>query len=270
MHREGVPRIAERAEEQPAGVVVSSLASSAISAAERSAPRRSAMGRPTASRRQHAGRRPGPLRRSRRQAVHAARPYRDGLPPGSRPRPRPCAGQVQLLDRRRLVAEPITLHKLGVEVLLAGAHAPGVQSEPWPHRVAGAVQIVRHVGVDYRAPYRIRPASDRRAWRPPPAALGTRRRGRARRTWAASRRLSLPPTRCSSGRSRGQVDRHPLLHRRDHQLQRLSRPSGSGSSRVSPWNSRRSRASAIRTTVTYSRVRWSWRAKRCPCHPSAT
>ena len=26
----------------------------------------------------------------------------------------------------------------------------------------------------------------------------------------------------------------------------------------------------MRTTATYSRVRWSWRAKRWPCQPSAT
>jgi hypothetical protein len=32
-------------------------------------------------------------------------------------------------------------------------------------------------------------------------------------------------------------------------------PSGSGSSIVSPWNSTRSRASAILSTATYSRVR---------------
>ena len=50
----------------------------------------------------------------------------------------------------------------------------------------------------------------------------------------------------------------------------LPGPSGSGSSSVSPWNSTRSRASAIRTTATYSRVRCSCLAKRCPCQPSAT
>ena len=50
----------------------------------------------------------------------------------------------------------------------------------------------------------------------------------------------------------------------------LPGPSGSGSSSVSPWNSRRSRDSAWRTTATYSRVRWIWWAKRWPCQPSAT
>ena len=50
----------------------------------------------------------------------------------------------------------------------------------------------------------------------------------------------------------------------------LPGPSGSGSSSVSPENSSRSRASALRTTATYSRVRCSWRAKRWPCQPSAT
>jgi hypothetical protein len=39
---------------------------------------------------------------------------------------------------------------------------------------------------------------------------------------------------------------------------------------VSPSYSRRSRASALRTTWTYSRVRWIWRPKRWPCQPSAT
>src|ERR1700722_11351250 len=53
-------------------------------------------------------------------------------------------------------------------------------------------------------------------------------------------------------------------------LSALPGPSGSGSSSVSPWNSTRSRASAIRTTATYSRVRCSCLAKRCPCQPSAT
>jgi hypothetical protein len=47
-------------------------------------------------------------------------------------------------------------------------------------------------------------------------------------------------------------------------------PSGSGSVSVSPAYWSRSRASAIRTTSTYSRVRWICRAKRCPCQPSAT
>ena len=47
-------------------------------------------------------------------------------------------------------------------------------------------------------------------------------------------------------------------------------PPGSGSSSVSPWYSTRSRASAIRTTSTYSCVRWSWRANGWPCQPSAT
>jgi hypothetical protein len=47
-------------------------------------------------------------------------------------------------------------------------------------------------------------------------------------------------------------------------------PSGSGSCSVSPWYSSRCRESAIRTTSTYSRVRWSWRANRWPCQPSAT
>jgi hypothetical protein len=42
----------------------------------------------------------------------------------------------------------------------------------------------------------------------------------------------------------------------------LPGPSGRGSSSVSPLYSSRSRASALRTTATYSRVRWSWRAKR--------
>ena len=50
----------------------------------------------------------------------------------------------------------------------------------------------------------------------------------------------------------------------------LPGPSGSGSSSVSPSNFTRSRASAIRTTATYSRVRCIWRANRCPCQPSAT
>ena len=53
-------------------------------------------------------------------------------------------------------------------------------------------------------------------------------------------------------------------------LSALPGPSGSGSSSVSPWNSTRSRASAMRTTATYSRVRCSCLAKRCPCQPSAT
>ena len=39
---------------------------------------------------------------------------------------------------------------------------------------------------------------------------------------------------------------------------------------VSPWYSSRSRASALRTTSTYSRVRCSWRANRTPCQPSDT
>ena len=37
-----------------------------------------------------------------------------------------------------------------------------------------------------------------------------------------------------------------------------------------PWYSSRSRASALRTMSTYSRVRSSWWAKRWPCQPSAT
>ena len=50
----------------------------------------------------------------------------------------------------------------------------------------------------------------------------------------------------------------------------LPGPSGSGSSIVSPWNSRRSRDSARRTTATYSRVRCSWWAKRCAVPALAT
>ena len=50
----------------------------------------------------------------------------------------------------------------------------------------------------------------------------------------------------------------------------LPGPSGSGRVSVSPSNSRRSRASAFRTTATYSRVRCICLAKRWPCQPSAT
>ncbi len=50
----------------------------------------------------------------------------------------------------------------------------------------------------------------------------------------------------------------------------LPGPSGSGSSYSSPWYSSRSRLSARRMISTYSRVRWSWWANRCPCQPSAT
>src|SRR5215218_2575824 len=53
-------------------------------------------------------------------------------------------------------------------------------------------------------------------------------------------------------------------------LSALPGPSGSGRSIVSPWNSSRSRASALRTTAMYSRVRRSCLAKRWPCQPSAT
>ena len=53
-------------------------------------------------------------------------------------------------------------------------------------------------------------------------------------------------------------------------LSALPGPSGSGRSIVSPWNSTRSRARAMRTTAMYSRVRWSCLAKRTPCHPSET
>ena len=74
---------------------------------------------------------------------------------------------------------------------------------------------------------------------------------------AAERRVLRP--------DRGDVDRDPLLHRRDRQLQRLARARpGSGSSSVSPSNSTRSRASAIRTTSTYSRVRCSWLREALP------
>ena len=50
----------------------------------------------------------------------------------------------------------------------------------------------------------------------------------------------------------------------------LPGPSGSGSWIVSPAKVTRSRASALRTTAMYSRVRCSCLANRCPCQPSAT
>ena len=50
----------------------------------------------------------------------------------------------------------------------------------------------------------------------------------------------------------------------------LPAPSGSGSSSVSPSIATRSRASAIRTTAMYSRVRCSCLPNRWPCQPSAT
>src|SRR5213592_1628829 len=50
----------------------------------------------------------------------------------------------------------------------------------------------------------------------------------------------------------------------------LPGPSGSGSVTWSPEYSRRSRASALRTTSMYSRVRPSCEPKRTPCQPSLT
>ena len=70
---------------------------------------------------------------------------------------------------------------------------------------------------------------------------------------------------------RREVDRDPLLHRRDRELQRLAGPVGQRQlERLAVVDSTRSRASAMRTTSTYSRVRWSCLPKRWPCQPSAT
>ena len=117
-----------------------------------------------------------------------------------------------------------------------------------------------------------KPSSDRAgcAPRPPRAAGAARRRARARTAWGSSRRRSRRRARCSSGRSpRGRSGSRSCTGA-IVSFSALPGPSGSGSSSVSPWNSTRSRASAMRTTATYSRVRWSCLAKRCPCQPSAT
>ena len=77
----------------------------------------------------------------------------------------------------------------------------------------------------------------------------------------SSRRRSRRPARCSSGRSpRGRSGSAPAPGA-IISFSALPGPSGSGSSSVSPLNSRRSRASAMRTTATYSRVRCSWLAE---------
>ena len=179
--------------------------------------------------------------------------------------------QVEILDLARGVLVAVALDQGVVEVLLARAHPADVQRDVVAHRVTRGLAVVADHGGDGRHDREVVEAL---------AAAGPRKalfQQRPELAHVLGREQRRQPAVGDLGRQRrvlrpdrGDVDRDPVLDGGDRELERLPGPSGSGSSSVSPSNTTRSRPSAIRTTATYSRVRCSCLANRCPCQPSAT